>query len=426
MARRRILVLFPTVWDRRQLEACRGSWEADYEVRFGAPDDADTPWDIDPCEYVERVVERERGRIDGVASSSDYPGAAIAAAVATRLGLPGPRPEDVLRCAHKLRSRERQREAAPEAVPGFKAVRHDRPLEAQLEFPCFVKPVKGAFSRHARRIDSGAELEGFLGRPVIAEYCDGYLAIFNRMLEAWTPSLRDGHWFIAEELVVGPQVTVEGYTQGGEVTILDVVDSVMHPGTNSFARFDLPSRHPPELVERMGELAARVMGRMGLESSLFNMELVVDERDGRLWILEINPRICGQFGDLYAKVHGTSSYLVQLALAAGERPTFRRGAGVHRVAASVPLRHFEPMRVRRVPSQSEIAALRARHPDTLVWVEVSPGEVFDDLESAEDGRSVRYAILNLGARTAAELQALAETARAALDFEFEPRGARRP
>lgn len=424
MARRRVLYLFPTLWDRRQLEACRAAWEADYEVRFAAPDDANTPWGLDPLEYVERTVERERGRIDGVTSSSDYPGAVIAAAVATRMGLSGPRPEDVLRCAHKLRSRERQREAAPEAVPAFRAVRHDRPSEAELAFPCFVKPVKGSFSQHARRVDSLAELEQFLGRPAIAEYCDDYLAIFNRMLEAWTPSLRDGHWFIAEGLVVGPQVTVEGFIQGGEVTILDVIDSVMHPRTNSFARFDLPSRHSPEQVERMGELAARVMRRMGLESSLFNMELVVDERDGRLWILEINPRICGQFGDLYAKVHGTSSYLVQLALAAGERPAFRRGAGAHRLAASFPLRTFEPVHVRRVPDEGQFAAVRARHPDALVWVEVAPGEEYADLDTAEDGRSVRYAVLNLGARDAADLERRSREALGQLGFDLAPIDAR--
>lgn len=419
MARRRILYLFPTTWDRRQLEACRSAWQDGYEVRFDTPGDADTPWDLDPLEYVERTVERERGRVDGVASSSDYPGAVLAAAVAERLGLPGPGPEAVLRCAHKLESRERQREAAPGAVPGFAGVRHDRPGEADLAFPCFVKPVKGSFSQHARRIDSRAELERFLARPAIADYCERYLSIFNRAVAAWAPGLRDGRWFVAEGLVSGPQVTVEGYTQDGEVTLLGVVDSVMHPGTNSFARFDLPSRHAPERVQRMGELAARVMGRMGLESSLFNMELVVDERDGRLWILEINPRICGQFGDLYAKVHGTSSFEVQLALAAGARPRFARGAGAHVLAASIPLRHFEPMGVLRVPGESDLAALRARQPDTLAWIEVAPGEVFDDLESAEDGHSVRYAVVNLGARDAADLERRQAQARAELVFEFE-------
>jgi biotin carboxylase len=422
MPRRRVLYLFPTLWDRRQLEACRPDWEGDFEVRFAAPDDAQTPWDLDPVEYVERAVERERGRVDGVTSSSDYPGAALAAAVARRLGLPGPTLSSVVRCAHKLESRRRQRELAPQAVPGFAGVRYDRPGEADLAFPCFVKPVKGTFSQHARRIDSRAELERFLSRPAIADYCESTLAIFNRTIEAWVPHLDDGRWFVAEELLVGEQVTVEGYVQGGEVTLLGVVDSVMHPGTRSFARFDLPSRHPPQLVERMEELVRRVMGGMGLADTLFNVELVVDARDGRLWILEINPRICGQFGDLYAKVHGTHGYLVQLALAVGERPRLRRGAGPHRVAASVPLRHFEPMRVRRVPSDAHLAALRASQPDTLAWIEVAPGEVFDDLENAEDGCSVRYAVLNLGARDAAELERTRVRAGADLPFEFERPG----
>ncbi|HVS17861.1 MAG TPA: ATP-grasp domain-containing protein, partial [Planctomycetota bacterium] len=350
--------------------------------------------------------------------SSDYPGATVAAAVATELGLPGPRPEEVVRCSHKLLSRERQREAAPEAVPWFAGVRYDQAERAELEYPCFVKPVKGSFSQHARRIDSHAELVRFLSRPAVADYCERYLAIFNQLVERWTPFQRDGRWFIAEGLVSGPQVTVEGYTQGGEVTLLGVVDSVMHPGTNSFARFDLPSRHPPERVERMRELAQRVMRRMGLESALFNLELVVDERDERLWILEINPRICGQFGDLYAKVHGTSAFRAQLDLAVGAKPAFRRFAGPHGVAASVPLRTFERVRVRRVPGEAQLEALRAQQPDTLVWLEVSEGQSLDPEDSSEDGRSVRYAVLNLGARDAADLEARTAQVRATLAIDL--------
>ena len=417
---RRVLYLFPTEWDLRQLEACRADWEGEYEVRFAEPSDADAPDDLDVLAYIEDVVARERGRVDGVTSSSDYPGATVAAAVATELGLPGPRPEDVVRCSHKLLSRERQREAAPEAVPWFAGVRYDQAAQAELEYPCFVKPVKGSFSQHARRVDSREELVRFLSRPSVADYCERYLAIFNQLVEHWTPFQRDGRWFIAEGLLTGAQVTVEGYTQGGEVTLLGVVDSVMHPGTNSFARFDLPSRHPPERVEAMRELAARVMRRMGLESAMFNMELVVDERDGHLSILEINPRICGQFGDLYAKVHGTSGFRAQLDLAVGERPTFRRFAGPHGVAASVPLRTFERVRVRRVPDEADLRRLRELQPDTLVWLEASAGQLLDPEDPAEDGRSVRYAVLNLGAQDPKDLERRTAEARATLELELGP------
>jgi biotin carboxylase len=421
MARKRILYLFPTQWDERQLEACRADWEAQYEVLFAEPRDADTPYRLDPLAYIDRTVEERRGRIDGVTSSSDYPGAIIAAAVASRLGLPGPTPESVVRCSHKLLCREVQRAVAPRAVPWFRGVRYDEASAAasKLEFPCFLKPVKGSFSQHARRIGSREELVAFLGRPIVADFCENYLAIFNALVRGLTDFEQDGRWFIAEGLLAGPQVTVEGYTHGGNVEILGVVDSVMHPGTNSFMRFDLPSRHPPKRVERMGDLARRVMAHVGLEGALFNMELVVDEARDNLSILEINPRICGQFGDLYKKVHGTSSYEVQLALAAGERPAFRRGAGEFGVASSCPLRTFEPVRVKRTPAPEDLAALRADQPDTLVWVEVAEGQELSDFETGEDGRSVRYAVVNLGAADAKGVEHKLGELKAALPFEFE-------
>ena len=422
MARRRILYLFPTHWDARQLEACREVWEERYEVVLAEPSDEECPEALDVLGYIERTVDQQRGRIDGVTSSSDYPGATVAAAVATRLGLPGPRPEDVIRCSHKVLSREVQREAAARAVPWFAPLRYDdlRGEAAGLRFPCFVKPAKGAFSQHARRIASAEELERFLGRPLVAHFCERYLAIFNQLVRALTDFEVDGRWFIAEGLLAGPQVTVEGYTQAGEVVILGVVDSVMYPGTGSFMRFDHPSRHPPELVEAMRELARVVMRRMGLESALFNMELVVDPASGALSILEINPRICGQFGDLYRKVSGTSSFEVQLALAAGERPEFRRFAGPFAVAASCPLRTFAPVRVLRTPTAADLAALTALYPDVLVWVECEQGQELADFETAEDGSSARYAVIDLGAQDAGALERKLREVRERLDLRLEP------
>ncbi len=418
MAKKRILYVFPTAWDARQLAACRPAWEPTYAVLFAEPSDEDTPANLDVLGWIERTAEEHRGRIDGVTSSSDYPGAMVAAAIAARLGLAGPRPLDVIRCAHKYHARLAQREAAPEAVPWFQALRATDPRgpDQRLEFPCFVKPVKGSFSQHARRIGSSEELTAFLERPAIEDFCQGYLAIFNTLVRAYTPFEEDGHWFLAEGLLEGDQVTVEGYTQGGKVEILGVVDSVLHPGTRSFARFDLPSRHPPELVERMAELARRVMRGMGLEGSLFNMELVIDPSQERLSILEINPRISGQFGDLHGKVSGINTFEIQLALAAGERPTRPRGRGPFAMASSYPLRTFEPARVVRAPDEREVAALQARHPGLLVWVECESGALLADPDGLEDGASVRYAVVNLGAASPAELEDRLAAVRKQLGF----------
>ena len=128
-------------------------------MAFPEPNDVDCPSDFDPVAYVEGAIRGELGPIDGVLSSSDYPGATVAAAIATGLGLPGPRPEQVLGASHKYYSRLTQRAVVPDAVPDFGLLDPRRPdAPAPLRFPFFVKPVKGAYSVHARRIGDASPL----------------------------------------------------------------------------------------------------------------------------------------------------------------------------------------------------------------------------------------------------------------------------
>jgi biotin carboxylase len=422
---KRVLVAFPTAWDRRQLAACRECWEGRLEIAWGEPSDADCPSELDPVAWVEENAARWGGRIDGVFSSSDYPGATLSAALAERLGLPGPGAAQVLACAHKIASRRAQREAAPEATADFWGLDPTLPDAPPpgLSFPCFVKPVKGSYSVLARRIDSPAELAAFLARPQVTEFAEHYLRIFRRAFAAWSPLAADpdlaGAWFLAEELLTGEQVTVEGWCAGGEVGVLGVVDSVLHPATRSFLRFDYPSSLPAEVQARMVEIVRRTMRRLPLDRSLFNVELLWDRGSDRIAILEINPRLCGQFGDLYAKVDGVHGYEVALALAVGDAPPPPRG-GTHRVAASVPLRVFEPVRVVRAPGDAELAAAEALFPDTLVWSECAAGDELADFFSGEDGASARYGVLNLGAPDRETLLARAGRVLDTLGYRFEP------
>jgi biotin carboxylase len=419
---KRVLVVFPTAWDRRQLEACRERWQDRYELVYLEPSDEDCPDDFDALGYIERVADEWRGRADGVFSSSDYPGATVAAAIARRMGLAGSEPEHVVRTSHKYYSREVQREAIPEATPPFQLVSPDRPEEVAegIGFPCFVKPVKGAFSLLAKKVDGLEELRALFARPAVREFRRHYMRIFNQLVRGLTTLEHDGDYFIAEGLVRGAQTTVEGFCADGEVTILGVVDSVMHPGTGSFARFDHPSGLDEAVRARMRELARRVMDRMPLEHSLFNIEMVHDAATDAIHVIEINPRICGQFGDLYAKVDDRSSFELALELATGAHPRYERHAGPFGVASSVPLRIFEPSRVLHAPDAAAIRAVEEQFPGTLVWSECETGQELSDFESAEDGVSARYAVVNTGAEDPAALDRRIAAIGERLGYRFEP------
>lgn len=417
----RVLLVFPTLWDERALRGPGRAGAGRVEVVFAEPSDAECSARLDPEAFIARWAAEGRGRLQGVFSSSDYPGAPLAAAIAERLGLAGPPPAAVLRSAHKYLSRAVQREVAPDAAPDFALVAPGRtPDEGPpLPYPFFLKPVKGSFSVLARRVADERELTALLAAPAAREYMGATMLIFNQLARRYGLEL-DGSWFLAEGLLRGRLVTVEGCAGGAGVRFLGVTDSSVEPRTGSFTRFDYPSALPAALQARMEALACAVVERLGLRHTMFNVELMVDEESGRLAIVEVNPRMCGQFADLYEKVNGRSGYEVALDLALGGEPVFERGAGRCGAAASVPLRVFEPVRVTRAPGPAEIAALEADLPGLRVWSEVKAGDVLADFASSEDGHSARYAIVNLGAADRAELAGRIEEVRARLGFAFEP------
>jgi biotin carboxylase len=289
-------------------------------------------------------------------------------------------------------------------------------------FPCFVKPVKGSFSVCTRRVATRRELEAFLDLDATQDFARHHGFMFDRLLAEQGILAPDSAHFLAEEVLSGDLVTVEGFACGGDVTVFGVVDSVVHPSTRSFVRFEYPSRLSASVQERMEEIAARAVKALRLEHGLFNVELFHDPASGRIDVVEVNPRVAGQFGDLYEKVDGTSSYTILLALAAGEHPSWQRRTGRYGYAASVPLRIFGPARLVRAPSKEEIAKAEALFEGTLVSSEVESGTVLADFARGEDGASARYAVLNLGANDRAEVVERSVMVEEALDYRFEPLG----
>jgi hypothetical protein len=389
-------------------------------VELRRPFDHECRWDFDVLGFIEEQAADGKG-LNGVFSSSDYPGAIVASALSQRLGLPGSPPSRILASSHKYYSRMAQREAVPDSTPWFQLVDPKRPRGglSELHFPCFIKPVKGAFSVMSRRLDSWEDLESFLSRPSLAEFLIHYVFMFNRLMRGLTDLELDGGYFVAEDLLKGRQVTVEGYATADSVDVLGIVDSVRHAGTRSFVRFDYPSSLSRRVQARMREVAVSVVRRLGLKHTLFNIEMMYDLRRDRVFIVEVNPRMCGQFADLYQNVDGRSGYDVALALAVGEPPPEKLARTGYRVASSFPLRIFAPARVVEAPSTEKVREIERRFEGSRIWTEAVPGGRLDDFESLEDGRSFRYAVVNLAARDRDSLFQRFEEVTRALGYRFE-------
>lgn len=355
----------------------------------------------DPIAEAERILSWIDGAgIASVVSTDDYPGSALAAVLAKELGLPGPEPRVNLICQHKYLSRVAQSGIVPDAVPAFLPI--DVAAQASLPeamfLPAFVKPVKSFFSIGAHRVTSLEEL--FEAKSRWAKLDDFFLPL-ERLLQHHAHIDVGTTRLVAEGLLKGAQVTVEGYAFGGEVTIVGVVDSILFPGTFAFSRFEYPSGLPQSVQDRMADIARRLMSGLGFDNGLFNIEMMYDESADHIGIIEINPRMASQFADLYEKVDGTNVYEILLDIGAGVAPTPKHRQGPHSFAASCVLRTFEDCVVTRLPSADELAGLSELYPDVRVELHAAVGRKLSD--DMQDGASYRYGVINLGGRDRAQV-----------------------
>lgn len=421
----RVLCLCPSAWDKEAL--ARPAFADDSVVLYGEDlVDVPSPLDVlrfDPFRWADKVAERFRGEgLDGVIGTGDYPGCMFAALLAERLGLPGPNPQHIVQLSHKVDARLLQRPLVPEAVPDFEPfdplVRHKR---LRAPFPLFVKPVKGTMSIRARAVANARELAeatSFGARELVEKML--LLRPFQQLNRRYGSSRVPAHWFVAEPPLSGVQVTVDGFCQHGKVTIQGVVDSVMYPGTSNFARFEYPSRLPEAVQARLVALAQRLCEGLSLNATCFNVEFFWNEQTDRIGLIEINPRMSYQFGNLYEAVDGLHTYAIQRSLALGTPVAWHPGRGPSGAAASFVLRRFRDAEVTRVPTPAELAALTLRHPGLSVKILCEPGKRLSHYD--QDVGSYRYAIANLAAPTRDELHERWADVERGLEFGFRPVG----
>jgi hypothetical protein len=423
MARKRILVLFPDDWDKAACEARRSEFDFHYEGfdLFRFPDNARL-FTFDILRFVDGLVARYGGGLDGVVTADEQFGSLAASLVCERLGLPHTPLAAVLTAQHKYEARRAIARAIPEANPRFGLIPRDfrRGRRVPLPFPFYVKPVRATFSVLARRVGSFEELDEHLRFSWLEQAIIEHLVKpFGEVMRRRTSFEAEPFSMIAEEIIEGRQVTVNGYARDGRITMLGVVDSIMYPGTDHFQRFQYPSELPAAAQALAEEVAGKALAAVGFTHGMFNVELRICERTGRAIVLEINPRASGQFFDLFEEVDGFNLFGVLLALATGEAPGTALRLGPNRHAASFVLRDLHGDGLSRWPRAVDIERLRSRHPGARIQVYRKRGAGLR--RELKWLGSYRYAVVNLGAPTLAELFSAFERIRADIDFHPRPR-----
>jgi ATP-grasp domain len=397
----RILLLFGEDWDNAVLndyvEKGRYSFFCEGFDLFSFPSNARLMW-FNVWRFVDEMVAKYGGKIDGVFSSNEQFGTLAAALIAQRLGLPGQKPESILATQHKYEARKSLARFAPELCPEFSVIPYTVTPEqaSKLKFPLFVKPVKATFSVLARRCDSAEELIDHLTfKPWERHIIKRLIEPHNQALKYFPQFKVGARNLVIEAPLKGLQLNVDCLLQAGQVQVLGIVDEVMYPGTMSFMRFDYPSRLDSDIQNRIVEAAGKVIRGYDLRDGLFNLEFFYDPDSDSLTLIEINPRLAAQLALFYRWVDGVDVYEIGFDMVCKEKPSKQgtRYAPIGGAATSFVWRSFDQTSCPRHPTPDDLAWLKDTYPEARLEIYAKQGGALKrDLKWLQ---SHRWALLNI-------------------------------
>ncbi|MDQ8702637.1 ATP-grasp domain-containing protein [Streptomyces sp. LHD-70] len=261
--------------------------------------------------FVERA--HDALRFDGVITSCDYY-LPTAARIADRLGLPGPTAESVESACRKDRTR---RVLADAGVPGPRFALCGSLAEAtdaarELGFPLVLKPVDLCAGMFVRRVDDEAELAR--AHRALADFP------VNARGQRRDPVV------LLEELLDGPEVSVETVSFGGSAHVVGVTDKSVG-GAPAFIETGhmFPAALAAADAEAAVETAFAALKALGLDEVVAHTEIKLTAAGPR--VVEVNPRPAGnRITELVRHVTGIDLAAAAVDVALGRAPDLERRA----------------------------------------------------------------------------------------------------
>jgi biotin carboxylase len=237
--------------------------------------------DTNDDDAVVSAVERLHGEepISAVVPGLEYY-VPLAARLGDSLSVPGLGLSTALVMRHKHQMRAAVAAAGIDQ-PRFALVRTAEELAgalAEVGLPAVVKPVDQAGSMNVRKVSTQAEAADALAQA----------------LASWHPDLKIGSMpaALVEEYVVGPEYSVEGYVENGQVQVLAVTRKLLGPEPYFVeAGHVLPGDLSPQRTAELGRYVSRVVAALGQTMGVFHAEARLTER-GPL-VIEVGARLAG-------------------------------------------------------------------------------------------------------------------------------------
>ena len=382
--RKNVYVLGLLDWQRRELETINRAQEMDFHSLLSWEELVEEMLGFDELlDRARRQIEQTGIKPDAFVCHWDFPSSCLAPVLAAEYGLPGPSLEAVLKCEHKYWARLEQQRCVPECVPDFQALDPFSPDAAEslrLDFPIWLKPVKGFSSMLGFRINDRAQLKealeemrdsiGDLGNPF--DECLAHADLPEEVRGI------GGRHAIAEGIMTGDQFAPEGYVQNGKVHVHGTFDMLLEQGGKAVVGLRYPAELPTDLQNRSEDVCRRILERVGFDDGCYNVEFLWDEAADKLWVIEVNTRISQSHCELFRKVDGMSNHEIAVSVALGEEPHFPLDRGNSRTAAKFYLTKIDDAEVTRVPDEGELAALSEEF-NALVELAVTQGDRLSDL-----------------------------------------------
>ncbi|MGI5378961.1 ATP-grasp domain-containing protein [Streptomyces sp. CA-251387] len=249
---------------------------------------------------------------DGVVTSCDYYLPTVAR-IAGHLGLPGPGPEAVENACRKDATR---RVLADAGLPGPRFAVHEEWADLaraakEIGYPLVVKPVDLCAGMYVRRVDDEAQLaeavRALAGFPVNAR------------------GQRRASAVLLEELLDGPEVSVETVSYGGAVHMVGVTDKSIG-GAPAFVETGhmFPAALPLADLDAAEQTALGALKALGLTDGVVaHTEIKLTSAGPR--VVEVNPRPAGnRITELVRHVTGIDLAAAFVDVALGREPDLRR------------------------------------------------------------------------------------------------------
>ncbi|WP_445517547.1 ATP-grasp domain-containing protein [Streptomyces sp. NEAU-174] len=249
---------------------------------------------------------------DGAITSCDYYLPTVAR-IAGHLGLPGPAPEAVRNACRKDATR---RVLAEAGVPGPRFAVHEEWADIaraarEIGYPLVVKPVDLCAGMYVRRVDDESQLASAFG--ALADFP------VNARGQRRTPAV------LLEELLDGPEVSVETVSYGGAVHVVGVTDKSVG-GAPAFIETGhmFPAALTAVDTEAAEQTALGALKALGLTDGVVAHTEVKLTSDGPR-VVEVNPRPAGnRITELVRHVTGIDLAAACVDLALARTPDLRR------------------------------------------------------------------------------------------------------